>query len=382
MILFWREWMIMKINIFYGPKKGFENKIPSEIMTLQEFVLKYDNKKKTVLLKTDDENDYFENTEKENIECLVAFSESYAGITESAVLSFNTLLNECNINEVYLQNPPKSIVKLIEEHYGEVNYEFYPYEKLDKKDFLKINNEFDNRIIGQEKAKRKILIALYPLIKGYNNGKPITLMFYGNSGVGKTETAKFISGILGEKLFRKQFSMFQNVKFSEYLFGGSHMQSSFAKDLLERESNIILLDEFDKAANLFHEAFYQLFDEAIFEDNNYEVELEDSIIICTSNYHSPSEIRKNIGDPLYYRFDAIINFQDLTNDSIEKIIEIDVNRKYEKLNEDDKKMIDKEKIINLFKNSSHKLTNYRQISNLIEEKINSVLLDNFIENGE
>lgn len=144
----------MKINIFYGPKKGFENKIPSEIMTLEEFVLKYDNKKKTVV-KTDDENDYFENTEKENIECLVAFSESYAGITESAVLSFNNLLNECDINEVYLQNPPKSIVKLIEEHYGEVNYEFYQYKKLDKKDFLKINEEFDNRIIGQEKAKEK-----------------------------------------------------------------------------------------------------------------------------------------------------------------------------------------------------------------------------------
>lgn len=59
-----------------------------------------------------------------------------------------------------------------------------------------------------------------------------------------------------------------------------------------------------------------------------------------------------------------------------------VNKKYEKLNEDDKKMIDKEKIINLFKNSSHKLTNSRQISNLIEEKINSVLIENFIGNEE
>lgn len=310
--------MVVKINIFYGPKKEFEDIIPSEIMTLHEFVLKYDTKKNTVHVKTGEGSDFFETTEKENIECLVAFSESYAGITESAVLSFNSLLNECDISEVYLQNPPKSIVKLIEEQYEEVNYDYYPYEKLDKKDFLKINKEFDNRIVGQEKAKRKILIALYPLIKGYNNGKPITLMFYGNSGVGKTETAKFISDILGEKLFRKQFSMFQNVKFSEYLFGGSHMQSSFAKDLLERESNIILLDEFDKAANLFHEAFYQLFDEAIFEDNNYEVKLEDSIIICTSNYHSTGEIRKNIGDPLYYRFDAVINFQDLSIDSIEK----------------------------------------------------------------
>ena len=250
---------------------------------------------------------------------------------------------------------------------------------MTKEDFLRIYDEFDERIIGQEKAKRKILVALYPLIKKYNNGKPITLMFYGNSGVGKTETAKFISDILDEKLFRKQFSMFQNLKFSEYLFGGSHMQSSFAKDLLERESNIILLDEFDKAANLFHEAFYQLFDEAIFEDNNYEVKLEDSIIICTSNYKNLEEIRKNIGDPLFYRFDSIIKFNDLSKESIEKIIENIVNKKYEKLNIEDKKLINKNEIIDLFKNNADKIHNSRQISNLIEEKINSVLIDLFIE---
>ena len=158
------------------------------------------------------------------------------------------------------------------------------------------------------------------------------------------------------------------------------MQSSFAKDLLERESNIILLDEFDKAANLFHEAFYQLFDEAIFEDNNYQVKLEDSIIICTSNYKNIEEIRKNIGDPLFYRFDSIIKFEDLSTESIERIIENVVNNKYEKLDLDDKKLINKTEITNLFKINAYKIRNSRQISNLIEEKINSDIIDSFIKN--
>lgn len=371
--------MNVKINIFKGPKKEFENIIPSDIMTLAEFVQKFDAKKNTFHLETNQEKEYFESNEKEHIECLVAFSENYAGITESAVQTFNNILNECEIETIYLQNPPKSIIKLLEENYKDIEYKSHEYSTLTKEDFLRIYDEFDEMIIGQEKAKRKILVALYPLIKKYNNGKPITLMFYGNSGVGKTETAKFISDILDEKLFRKQFSMFQNLKFSEYLFGGSHMQSSFAKDLLERESNIILLDEFDKAANLFHEAFYQLFDEAIFEDNNYEVKLEDSIIICTSNYKNLEEIRKNIGDPLFYRFDSIIKFNDLSKESIEKIIENIVNKKYEKLNIEDKKLINKNEIIDLFKNNADKIHNSRQISNLIEEKINSVLIDLFIE---
>ena len=39
------------------------------------------------------------------------------------------------------------------------------------------------------------------------------LMFYGPSGVGKTETAKFLSEILGGQLLYKQFSMFQNNEF-------------------------------------------------------------------------------------------------------------------------------------------------------------------------
>ena len=354
--------MNVKINIFKGPKKEFENIIPSDIMTLAEFVQKFDAKKNTFHLETNQEKEYFESNEKEHIECLVAFSENYAGITESAVQTFNNILNECEIETIYLQNPPKSIIKLLEENYKDIEYKSHEYSTLTKEDFLRIYDEFDERIIGQEKAKRKILVALYPLIKKYNNGKPITLMFYGNSGVGKTETAKFISDILDEKLFRKQFSMFQNLQFSEYLFGGSHMQSSFAKDLLERESNIILLDEFDKAANLFHEAFYQLFDEAIFEDNNIE------------------EIRKNIGDPLFYRFDSIIKFNDLSKESIEKIIENIVNKKYEKLNIEDKKLINKNEIIDLFKNNADKIHNSRQISNLIEEKINSDIIDSFIKN--
>lgn len=368
----------MEINIFNGPKKEFESIIPSKRVTLSEFISKHDTKIKTFHLKTEPEEDFYGTGEKEHLHCLVAFSENYAGITESAVQTFNHLLNECEIDEIYLQNPPKSIIKLMNENYDNVNIENYKYSTLTKKEFIKINDEFDDRIIGQKTAKRKILIALYPLIKKYNKGKPITLMFYGKSGVGKTETAKFISDILGEKLFRKQFSMFQNIKFSEYLFGGNHMQSSFAKDLKERESNIILLDEFDKAANLFHEAFYQLFDEAIFEDSNYEVKLENSIIICTSNYKNLEDIRKNIGEPLFYRFDSIIKFEDLTKESIEKIIEMIVDKKYEKLHEEDRELIDKNELKKFFKNNSSKLINSREISNLIEEKINSILIDSFL----
>ena len=156
------------------------------------------------------------------------------------------------------------------------------------------------------------------------------------------------------------------------------MQASFSRDLLERESNIILLDEFDKAANVFHDAFYQLFDEGIFEDSNYKVSLKNSIIICTSNYLDVKDIRKNIGDPLFFRFDKIIEFKKLNKEAIEKILINKVNKKYDLLTENDKDLIDKEKIIRYFKEYSEYLVNTRQISKLVDEKINTTLVESYL----
>ena len=141
----------------------------------------------------------------------------------------------------------------------------------------------------------------------------MVLMFYGKSGIGKTETAKYLSNIVKESLFRKQFSMFQNNQFSTYLFGGAHYEKSFAKDLLDRDSNVLLLDEFDKAHPSFHSAFYQLFDEGIYEEQNYSLELKKSVIICTSNYRDLDEIEKELGSAIFNRFDKIIKFTDLSN---------------------------------------------------------------------
>ena len=49
---------------------------------------------------------------------------------------------------------------------------------------------------------------MYRLTTG-THGKPVVLMLYGPSGVGKTESAKSISKSLGGDLLRIQFSMMQ-----------------------------------------------------------------------------------------------------------------------------------------------------------------------------
>lgn len=370
-----------KVLIYYGPKVGYENILPSNIKTLSQLIFKFDEKKNRHIFALEGQNKQEDDTmeNKEYIENLVAYSESYSSISEGAVQSFLTILNEYDIKNVYLQNPPIQIEQQFTQTFPEiVEVRKYEYQYLDKTMFKNINNTFSDKIIGQDLVKQKLLISLYPLLNKKKNTKPRVIMFYGDSGVGKTETAKFISNVLGQKLFRKQLSMYQNTEFSSYLFGGKHFQSCFARDLLERESNVILLDEFDKAAPIFHSAFYQLFDEGVFEDKNYSVQLQSSIIICTSNYKSIEEIRSYLGEPIFYRFDNIIKFEKLSTDSLIKIINLIVNKKYDQLSPNEKKIVDIENIRLMLHKNVQKLNNVRNIKNIIEELIGIELVKNIL----
>lgn len=150
----------------------------------------------------------------------------------------------------------------------------------------------------------------------------------------------------------------------ENLFGGRYNEKSFAKDLLGRDSNVILLDEFDKANSIIHSAFYQLFDEGTYEDQNYKVDVKHGIVICTSNYLSVDEIKDKLGAPIYNRFDAIIKFDDLSDDAKTKIAE-DYLRS---IKEGVPPEIDAERMFTLVR----KLNNARDIQHLIRDSISLI----------
>ena len=374
------------IIIYYGPKKGYEQIIPDSKKTLAEIVSAHDSKMNTHLLVVHQEGKQEIKdieVEKLHIDNVVAYSESYACITEGAIQSFLTILNDYNIDNLYLQNPPKQIVTQLEQTYPKIiKVKRYNYQRLTGRMFKRLANQFNTTIIGQEDVKEKLLVALYPLLNKNKNSKPIVIMFYGESGVGKTETAKLISNIIGQKLFRKQFSMFQNMEFSNYLFGGKHSQDSFAKDLLERESNVILIDEFDKPAPVFHSAFYQLFDEGIYEDKNYKVEMKNSIIICTSNYRNENEIRSALGDPIYFRFDDIIFYNDLTLISKQILIERIFENRWKLLTEKEIKFLgNKEDLLDKYLSYGNQLKNFRHIDNLIKQDLNLTLFKRIISDN-
>ena len=396
-----------KITLYYGPKRefaqllpnynfdknsrdeftDFELERPKVFMTISELAILSDKKAREHVfqIQTKNNNNNASNTQPESkmfIDALIAWSDQYAALSESAVQGVLSFLDQYNIQDLYLQNPPKSIAEQLIKSQEILNAEIkifaYKYNIIDLEALKQINLNYSSSIIGQDKALRKILLALYPLTRE-NYSRPAVLLFYGSTGVGKTETANFLSKILKQNLFRRQLSMFNSSEFAAYLFGGRHSQNCFAKDLMERESNIILLDEFDKIAGAYHSAFYQFFDEGIYEDKNYAADARRSVIICTSNYKSEQDAREHLSAPLFARFDAVIKFDDLDSEAVNKILEREFEHEVNNLDESER-----EYILNIKDELQAKILNYagssdaRALKRHVRDIISEAVLDKIL----
>jgi ATP-dependent Clp protease ATP-binding subunit ClpA len=303
---------------------------------------------------------------------VVAESSDYASLDEHVITNFAGLIRGVNPKHLHLQNPPALVQQQLERSFS-TDVRRYVYPAVTLETLIGFRDGFANHLVGQTAVRESLLAALYPLTTKRRT-RPVVLMFYGPSGVGKTETAQFVNDLLGGTLLRKQFSMFHNDKFASYLFGGTHSEASFARDLLDRESGVILIDEFDKANVVFHSAFYQLFDGGVFEDKNYTVQLGPSLIVCTSNYRSENEIREALGDALYSRFDALIRFEPLSPAEVRQVIDRLLGDRLSRLAEDERARLDVEQLKALLYPLANKSGNVRKLGKTVDEVISLILV--------
>ncbi|WP_019772982.1 AAA family ATPase [Streptococcus sobrinus] len=363
------------VTIFYGSQSEFKKRIPEtdDYRNLSSLTYEFDNESKLLKIVTPE---YGDNSEDKKIEVqnFVISSSEYAGVNNHVITNFGNFLSKFDVENLFIHNPPKQMEEQVFNLFPDTKIEKQDYNSVNLEHLTNLNKDFSKSIVGQENAKLELLQALFPLTRE-NRTKPVVILLYGKSGVGKTETAKYLAKLLNENIFRKQFSMFQNEQFANYLFGGTFQDNSFAKDLLDRESNILLLDEFDKANPIFHSAFYQLFDEGIFEDRNYSVELQKSVIICTSNYTDLRDIEEKLGSAIYNRFDKIIKFKDLDTKAKQEI----GSREFDKIESQMGCELPSD-VKSRLEQSYLKQENVRQIQRLIENTFALYLINSEISN--
>lgn len=329
-------------------------------------------------------NDVAQFDQKE-IENVVIYADDFASVTSHVITNFpNIVILGHNIRNLYIQNAPKRVEYSLRVAFEDIIVDsFSEYRVISTEEVVDIFKKLNNStVIGQDSAKKQTCIGLYKASVLKEN-RPLVLLYYGPSGVGKTELAKEISEYYKGKLTRIQFSMMQTEESYKYIFGDEHGKASLARDLLARETNIILIDEFDKVNSGLYNVFYQMFDEGEFEDINYQLDVSNCVFILTSNFSDEKDIARTLGFPIYSRIDTKVEFKQLTDTELRSVINKIFSSIYKKISREQVELIKINGLQDQYLNSVEIFKNIRLLDKYIENDIFNILFDNeLLESSE
>ena len=372
--------MINKVAVFIGSKKDFkiflEENISKNSKTIpfMELIQHYNARLRP------NESGVRENAMRAiEVDNCVVSADDYGSVVSHVLSNFANIVNlNYNVGKLYIQNPPRRVLESLKAGLdGDIEYYGSQYPELDRGTLMSIYKSLNNDVYGQDECKKQILSGMYRLTTGATN-KPVVLMLYGPSGVGKTESAKSISKSLGGELLRIQFSMMQTLEAYDYVFGAEHSKSSFARDMMGRESNVILIDEFDKVNPALYNAFYELFDEGKYVDTNYSVELGQAIFLLTCNFSNESEIKNTLGPAMFSRIGCCVEYANLTVEQKQKIVNNWYDSIMTSLKNDEREYIKTTDIHEWFLKNAERYNNIRILKSKMENAIFEKLTDHFI----
>ncbi|MFH1320745.1 MAG: ATP-dependent chaperone ClpB [Bacteroidota bacterium] len=237
---------------------------------------------------------------------------------------------------------------------------------------LNLEEELHKRIAGQDEAIETISDAVRRSRAGLQDIKrPISFLFLGSTGVGKTESAKTLAQFLfndENALTRIDMSEYQERHSVSRLIGappgyiGYEEGGQLTEAVRRKPYSVILLDEIDKAHPDVFNTLLQVLDEGRLTDNKGRLaDFRNTIIIMTSNAGSHiiqenfirmnnrnrEEIIENTKDEVFEllkktlrpeflnRIDETIMFSPLTRKDIRKIVKLQLKEIESLLNERD-----------------------------------------------
>ena len=222
-----------------------------------------------------------------------------------------------------------------------------------------LEDELQARVIGQDHALKKVANAIRRSRAGLSEEhKPIgSFLFLGPTGVGKTETAKALAFALfnDEKaMIRVDMSEYQEAHTIARLIGappgyiGYEEGGQLTEAVRRKPYSVILFDEVEKAHPQVFNAFLQILDDGRLTDGKGRVvNFKNTIIILTSNLGSEAfkmemdepgreayiqdKIRSFFKPEFINRLDAMITFNALNAEMIDRIVDIQLKDLEERL---------------------------------------------------
>lgn len=376
--------MANSVHVFWGCNEDFEGYVTEHInefeltITYLELISCYNTKMRTNINSATSETSHFYDA----VDNVVVRSADFGSVSAHVIYNFAAIaLQGCDFETMYIQNPPRQVLHSLQTAFPDcLVYSATEYKEVNKSIVLDVHSRLSTMILGQKACKTEIDLSLYRISK-MGKEKPAVLLFYGPSGVGKTETAKQLSEALGGGLTRIQFSMFQNQEAFDYLFGGEHSKGSFARDLLARESNVVLLDEFDKVNHGLYNAFYELFDEGILVDSYYRVEMSNAVFILTTNFESEEEIKKALGPAMFSRISACLKFEHLTPEEMQILINRHFDYLLKFLDGEESNFIELSGVRDWFLTNASNFDNVRTLNQKIERAVFGVLTNELLKDS-
>ena len=237
-----------------------------------------------------------------------------------------------------------------------------------------MGDQLKGKVIGQDEAVKKIVRAIQRNRAGLKDpNKPIgSFIFLGPTGVGKTELAKVISKYLFDSedaLIRIDMSEYMEKFAVSRLIGappgyvGYEEGGQLTEKVRRKPYSVILLDEIEKAHPDVFNLLLQVLDDGQLTDSlGRKVDFKNSIIIMTSNIGSrqlkdfgqgvgfsttakqsqtedhsrgviENSLKKAFAPEFLNRVDDVVIFNSLSKEDIHKIIDIELDYLYKRVNE-------------------------------------------------
>ena len=304
-----------------------------------------------------------------------------------------------------------------------------PVQKMAQAEGIRLmgmKDDLMSKVIGQDKAIETLVKAIRRSRIGLKDpNRPIgTFMFLGPTGVGKThlakELAKFMFGS-ADALIRVDMSEYMEKFTVSRLVGappgyvGYEEGGLLTEKVRRKPYSIVLLDEIEKAHSDVFNILLQVLDEGHLTDTNGRtVDFKNTIVIMTSNVgtrqlkdfgkgigfnsgqatnlkdHSQGIItkalNKQFAPEFLNRLDEIINFDQLEMDSLVKIVDIELEGLYKRVEAIGYKLVMEDEARQFIAKKGYDIQYgarplKRAIQNHVEDALAEVILGGNIEEG-